>query len=176
MQLWNGWDASKGQPLYNPCVLTMLERVLAAPGVGFCSSLAPGGALACRVHGSSSRHCDQALGLHPAAGLQQERGQAATPAAEQGAPPRWLAGCRAFVTRRASGIVSGPPDSNPLGAGCISAQPATQMGDTSISEDSPLFELVGCSRVQLIPREGVGQASMVTSLCVCGDPGTQEWA
>lgn len=43
MQLWNGWDASKGQPIYNPLALHMLERVLEAPGVGHCSSVAPGG-------------------------------------------------------------------------------------------------------------------------------------
>lgn len=43
VQLWNGWDASKGQPLYNPCAIAMLERVLAAPGVACCSSMAPGG-------------------------------------------------------------------------------------------------------------------------------------
>jgi len=43
VQLWNGWDPSKGQPLYNPCAITMLERVLAAPGVGYLSSMAPGG-------------------------------------------------------------------------------------------------------------------------------------
>lgn len=43
VQLWNGWDTAKGQPLYNPFALCMLERALAAPGVGWVSSVAPGG-------------------------------------------------------------------------------------------------------------------------------------
>lgn len=43
VQLWNGWDASRGQPVYTPFALTMLERALAAPGVAARSSVAPGG-------------------------------------------------------------------------------------------------------------------------------------
>jgi hypothetical protein len=55
VQLWNGWDVSKGQPLYTPCAITMLERVLAAPGVGYCSSLAPGGVKG--TQGQRRGHC-----------------------------------------------------------------------------------------------------------------------
>lgn len=43
VQMFNGWDPSKGQPLYNPFTLHTLERALSAPGVGFRSSVAPGG-------------------------------------------------------------------------------------------------------------------------------------
>lgn len=61
VQLWNGWDASKGQPLYNPCAITMLERVLAAPGVAYCSSLAPGGESVLRKEGP--RHAGGGISL-----------------------------------------------------------------------------------------------------------------
>eukprot|EP00878_Enallax_costatus_P009352 GHUV01009774.1.p1 GENE.GHUV01009774.1~~GHUV01009774.1.p1 ORF type:complete len:377 (+),score=87.89 GHUV01009774.1:500-1630(+) len=43
VQLWNGWDPTKGQPIYNPLAITMLEKVLTAPGISCCSSVAPGG-------------------------------------------------------------------------------------------------------------------------------------
>lgn len=43
VQLWNGWDPSKGQPIFNPLAISMLEKALAAPGIGYCSSVAPGG-------------------------------------------------------------------------------------------------------------------------------------
>ena len=44
LQLFNGWDRSKGQPVYTPFALTLLERALAAPGVGVVPSVAPRGA------------------------------------------------------------------------------------------------------------------------------------
>ncbi|WIA17916.1 hypothetical protein OEZ85_009410 [Tetradesmus obliquus] len=43
VQLFNGWEPSKGQPIYNPLAIHMLEQALAAPGVAFISSVAPGG-------------------------------------------------------------------------------------------------------------------------------------
>jgi hypothetical protein len=43
VQLFNGWDPSKGQPIYNPLALHMMEQALAAPGVAFVDSVAPGG-------------------------------------------------------------------------------------------------------------------------------------
>lgn len=33
VQLFNGWDPSKGQPLYNPLVITVLEQVGQLSGV-----------------------------------------------------------------------------------------------------------------------------------------------
>jgi len=44
VQLFNGWDRSKGQPLYTPFAISLLERALAAKGVAWCQSVAPGGA------------------------------------------------------------------------------------------------------------------------------------
>lgn len=44
VQLFNGWDRSKGQPMYSPFALEMLARALAAPGVAARASVAPGGA------------------------------------------------------------------------------------------------------------------------------------
>jgi hypothetical protein len=43
VQLFNGWDASKGQPIYNPLAIHMMEKALSAPGVAHISSVAPGG-------------------------------------------------------------------------------------------------------------------------------------
>jgi hypothetical protein len=43
IQLFNGWDPAKGQPLYSPLAIHMLEQALAAPGIGHCCSVAPGG-------------------------------------------------------------------------------------------------------------------------------------
>ena len=44
VQLWNGWDPAKGQPLLDsPLALHMLEVALAARGVAALSSVAPGG-------------------------------------------------------------------------------------------------------------------------------------
>eukprot|EP00882_Tetradesmus_deserticola_P023574 GHRQ01025667.1.p1 GENE.GHRQ01025667.1~~GHRQ01025667.1.p1 ORF type:complete len:187 (+),score=47.30 GHRQ01025667.1:244-804(+) len=43
VQLFNGWDPSKGQPLYNPLALLMMEQALSAAGVAHVSSVAPGG-------------------------------------------------------------------------------------------------------------------------------------
>ncbi|PNH08246.1 hypothetical protein TSOC_005248 [Tetrabaena socialis] len=43
VQLWNGFDPSKGQPLYEPWVVQLLEAALATPGVRYTASLAPGG-------------------------------------------------------------------------------------------------------------------------------------
>lgn len=37
-------DASKGQPVYTPYALTLLELALAAPGIAYVPSIAPGGA------------------------------------------------------------------------------------------------------------------------------------
>ena len=43
MQLYNGWDESKGQPLHQPYVLDMLARVCACPGVAAAVSTTMGG-------------------------------------------------------------------------------------------------------------------------------------
>jgi hypothetical protein len=44
VQLFNGWDPSKGQPIYNPLALHMMEQALSAPGVAHVASIAPQGA------------------------------------------------------------------------------------------------------------------------------------
>ncbi|PNH03624.1 hypothetical protein TSOC_010301 [Tetrabaena socialis] len=49
VQLWNGSDPYKGQPLYDPWVTDLLERALATPGVRSIASVAPGGLGLCAV-------------------------------------------------------------------------------------------------------------------------------
>ncbi|KAI8463943.1 MAG: hypothetical protein J3K34DRAFT_442202 [Monoraphidium minutum] len=44
VQLFNGWDRSRGQPVYTPFALELLARALPARGVGAAPSVAPGGA------------------------------------------------------------------------------------------------------------------------------------
>ncbi|PNW71289.1 hypothetical protein CHLRE_16g648000v5 [Chlamydomonas reinhardtii] len=43
VQLWNGFEPARGQPLFEPYVVGLLERALATPGVRAVTSTAPGG-------------------------------------------------------------------------------------------------------------------------------------
>mmetsp|Transcript_14022 Transcript_14022/g.30350 ORF Transcript_14022/g.30350 Transcript_14022/m.30350 type:complete len:369 (-) Transcript_14022:363-1469(-) len=43
VQLWNGWDPSRGQPLTQPYVLQLLLRLISTPGIKYLTSTAPGG-------------------------------------------------------------------------------------------------------------------------------------
>ncbi len=43
VQLWNGFDRERGQPLYDPWVVHLLEAALRTPGVRAVPSVAPGG-------------------------------------------------------------------------------------------------------------------------------------
>ncbi|EFJ46671.1 hypothetical protein VOLCADRAFT_92874 [Volvox carteri f. nagariensis] len=43
VQLWNGFDRSRGQPLYDPWVVDLIEAALRTPGVRALPSVAPGG-------------------------------------------------------------------------------------------------------------------------------------
>ncbi|GIL74705.1 hypothetical protein Vretimale_2339 [Volvox reticuliferus] len=43
VQLWNGFDRSRGQPVYDPWVVDLLEAALRTPGVRAVPSVAPGG-------------------------------------------------------------------------------------------------------------------------------------
>ncbi|GLI69440.1 hypothetical protein VaNZ11_014052, partial [Volvox africanus] len=42
VQLWNGFDRSRGQPVYDPWVIDLLEAALRTPGVRAMPSVAPG--------------------------------------------------------------------------------------------------------------------------------------
>ncbi|GLC76077.1 hypothetical protein PLESTF_001732000 [Pleodorina starrii] len=43
VQLWNGFERSRGQPIYDPWVIELLEAALRTPGVKAAASVAPGG-------------------------------------------------------------------------------------------------------------------------------------
>ncbi|KXZ46398.1 hypothetical protein GPECTOR_44g73 [Gonium pectorale] len=43
VQLWNGFEPARGQPLYDPWVIPLLEAALATPGLRAVPSVAPGG-------------------------------------------------------------------------------------------------------------------------------------
>ncbi|KAG2441568.1 hypothetical protein HXX76_003189 [Chlamydomonas incerta] len=43
VQLWNGFEPGRGQPLFEPYVVGLVERALATPGIRAVTSTAPGG-------------------------------------------------------------------------------------------------------------------------------------
>ncbi len=43
VQLWNGFEPARGQPLYDPFVVHLVEAALRHPGIKATTSVAPGG-------------------------------------------------------------------------------------------------------------------------------------